>query len=236
MRRYVAFLPFVAMSFVHVTLLFIESPIAGPTKLWLMPLLALGVLSTSTGIHPWPWPAMSLVIGAIGFSWLGDGSATFFPMFDDELPMMLACFGLAHVVYVLIMWRVRGVSRGGFPLWSVIYAVAYAVLMVLLVPHTGSLTIPVMLYGLLLVATAAFASRCGKTIAWGGAWFFVSDAILAFRLFRPEIMPDWTNPAVMLTYCLGQGLLVYGIFVALRKRSLVTGLVEELQEPRRSTR
>ncbi len=235
LRRYVAFLPYVAMSIVHVTLLFIESPFGGPTKLWLMPLLALGVLSTSTGIHPWPWPALILLIVAIGFSGLGDGSATFFPMFDDELPMMLACFGLAHVVYVVIMWRVRGISRGGFPLWSLVYVVAYAVLMVLLVPHTGALTVPVMLYGLLLVATAAFAARCGPIIAWGGAWFLMSDAILAFRLFRPEIMPDWTSGTVMLTYCLGQGLLVYGIFVALRERSLVTGLAQELQEPRRST-
>ena len=32
-------------------------------------------------------------------------------------------------------------------------------------------------------------------------------------------MPDWTSGAVMLTYTLGQGLLVYGIVSALRARA-----------------
>lgn len=207
------------MSIIHVTLLLIDSPFAGASKLWLMPLLAIGLLCTSVGLRPWPLEAMLVLFAALGFSWFGDGAATFFPMFDDELPMMLLCFGLAHVAYVLIMWRGVGIARGGFPRWSIVYVAAYMVLMALLLPHTGSLTIPVMIYGVLLVATAAFAARCGKTIAWGGAAFLTSDAILAFRIFVPEAMPDWTSGAVMFTYCLGQGLLVYGIFAALRRRS-----------------
>jgi uncharacterized membrane protein YhhN len=94
----------------------------------------------------------------------------------------------------------------------------YAVLIVVLIPRTGALTVPVMGYGLLLAGTAAMASRCGAVIAWGGAWFLVSDAILSFRIFLPEVMPDWTSGAVMLTYTLGQGLLAFGIVSALRRR------------------
>lgn len=204
----------------HVALLFAGSPLAAPTKLALMPLLALAALWSMASSRPWPRGAMVLTLLAIVFSWLGDGAATFFPMFDDELPMMLLNFGLAHVCYVLLFWRGRGILRGKFSPWALGYVAAYGVLISLLVPHTGELTIPVVIYGMLLVATAAFASRCGPVIAWGGFWFLISDSILAFRIFVPEIMPDWTGGMVMLTYTLGQGLIVYGLVTALRARAL----------------
>lgn len=223
-RALLPFAPYAAMSAVHVVALFLEHPIHAPTKLLLMPLLALGALWAAASPAPGllgergAQGAVALLVVAVGCSWLGDGAATFFPMFDDELPMMLLCFGLAHVGYVLLMWRVRGVAVRRFPAWSIVYVAAYAALMALLVPHTGALTVPVVIYGLLLVATAAMASRCGAVIAWGGAWFLMSDAILAFRIFVPEVMPAWTSGAVMLTYTLGQGLIVAGVVAALRRR------------------
>ena len=63
------------------------------------------------------------------------------------------------------------------------------------------------------------AARCHPLVAAGGAFFFASDAILAFRLFRPDSMPDWTSPLVMLLYCLGQGLLAAGVIIADRLRT-----------------
>ncbi|MGO3147767.1 MAG: lysoplasmalogenase family protein [Leucobacter sp.] len=221
--RVIAFLPYVVTSIVHVVLLFAGSAYAAPTKLLLMPLLAVAVVvatvaGSTSRVRPLPLGAMLVLLLAIMCSWLGDGAATFFPMFADELPMMLLCFGLAHVLYVLLMWRGAGIARGGFPRWAVVYVVAYVGLMSFLVPHTGALTVPVLLYGVLLAATAAFASRCGPVIAWGGVWFLVSDAILAFRIFVPEAMPGWTSGMVMLTYTFGQGLLVWGIVAALRNR------------------
>ena len=217
----IPFLPYAAVSVVHVAALFADHPIAEPTKLLLMPALALAAVWATVWppIRPSPRGAMALLLGAVLCSWLGDGAAVFFPMFADELPMMLLCFGLAHVGYLVLMWRARGVAVRGFPLWALGYVAAYAVLMVVLLPRTGSLTAPVAVYGLLLVGTAAMASRCGPVIAWGGAWFLVSDGILAFRIFAPELMPDWTSGAVMLTYTLGQGLIVYGVTAALARRA-----------------
>lgn len=229
-RALLPFAPYAAVSVVHVLALFLGLPIHAPTKLLLMPALAIGVIWAAAKPSPGllgaggaggageARGAIVLLVIAVGFSWLGDGAATFFPLFDDELPMMLLCFGLAHVGYVLLMWRVRGVAVRRFPAWSLVYIAAYAALMALLVPHTGALSVPVMIYGLLLVATAAMASRCGAVIAWGGAWFLVSDAILAFRIFVPDAMPAWTGGAVMLTYTLGQGLIAAGVVAALRRR------------------
>ena len=51
-------------------------------------------------------------------------------------------------------------------------------------------------------------------IVWGGAFFLASDTVLAFRLFMPDAMPDWTSPLVMITYCLGQGLIAAGVVVS----------------------
>lgn len=212
------FVPYIVISAVHVVARFFESPIDGPTKLMLMPALALAVGWAALSMRPAPRGVLLLLVAAIFFSWLGDGAAVFFPMFADELPMMLLCFGLAHIGYVLLMWRARGVAVRGFPAWSAVYLLAYVALMSLLLSHAGSLAIPVTIYGALLVATAAMTARCGPIVAWGGAWFLVSDAILAFRIFRPELMPDWTSGMVMLTYTVGQGLIVYGIVAALRRR------------------
>ena len=82
--------------------------------------------------------------------------------------------------------------------------------------HT--LLVPVAVYGLVLGATAAGAARCHPLVAWGGAFFLASDTVLAFRLFLPDAMPDWTSPIVMLTYCAGQGLIALGVLVAVRAR------------------
>ena len=58
------------------------------------------------------------------------------------------------------------------------------------------------------------ASRCHPLVAAGGALFLASDTVLAFRLFTPDAMPGWTSPLVMLTYCLGQGMIAAGVLAA----------------------
>lgn len=212
------FLPYLLASIVHVSALFAESPIAGPTKLLLMPALALAIVWAGVGLRA--GAAIALLLVAVTFSWLGDGAATFFPMLPDELPAMLACFGLAHVAYLVLMWRGAGIAVRRVPVWAICYVVAYVALIAVLIPRAGGLAIPVAVYGVLLVGTAVVASRCGPVISWGGAWFLVSDAILSLRLFVPEVMPAWTSGAVMLTYTVGQGLLGYGILAALERRRI----------------
>lgn len=229
-RQLVPFLPYLLIATVHVAFVFTEHPLASPTKLLLMPLLALGVLWATAGMRPWPKGALIVLLLGIGFSWLGDGSSTFFPMFADEVPMMLLNFGLAHVAYVLLMLRGRDIARRRIPPAAAAYVLAYIALMFVLIPHTGGLSVAVLCYGALLVATAAIATRCGPVIAWGGFWFLVSDAILSFRIFTPEAMPAWTSGAVMLTYTVGQGLIAAGVVGALARRAGSPSLRPERHE------
>lgn len=215
-RLWIGFVPFAAVSLIHVVALAVGADvIAGPTKLMLMPLLAVAVLCGGRGSR---WGgAYTLLFLAIALSWLGDGAGVFFPD-APTVPMMLLFFGLAHLCYIWLFWRVIPIRR--VPAWALVYAVWWGVLLAVLWPSLGGLLIAVAIYGLVLGGTAVAASRCHPLVAVGGAFFLASDTILAFRLFTPDAMPDWTSPLVMLTYCLGQGLIAAGVITADRLRTV----------------
>lgn len=208
-----AFLPYAVISVTHVVLLAIDSPAAGPTKLLLLPLLALPVLVFAPRIRS--RGALALLIAALLFSWLGDGAGVLFPA-APELPLMLLFFGITHLAYIALF--VRHLSRRRMPWWALVYAAWWIAMMIGLGPHVGGLLVAVAIYGLVLGSTAAFSTRCHPVVAVGGAFFLASDTILALRLFLPDSLPPWSSPAVMLTYTLGQGLIVAGALISLRTR------------------
>lgn len=200
------FVPFTALSVVHVAARAVEADwLAAPTKLTLMPLLAVAALWGMRRLR-FGAPA-ALILAALFFSWIGDGAATFLPQLP-ELPVMLGSFGIAHLCYIRLFWKYAALGR--FPRWALVFPVWWVLMLVLLWPALGSLAIAVALYGLVLGGTAATAARCNPVIAAGGVLFLASDTILAFRIFMPESMPDITSALVMLTYCAGQGLIIAG--------------------------
>lgn len=206
--------PYVTLATIHIIALAGQSPVADPTKLTLMPLLAVPVLAAAPRLRP--RITSILLLTALLFSWLGDGAGRFFPG-GPELPLMLLFFGLAHVAYIALFLRYTKERR--MPWWALVYVAWWVGMLFTLGPHTGALFVAVAAYGLILAATAATAARSNPVVALGGAFFLASDTILAFRLFLPAAMPDWTSPAVMLTYTIGQGLIIAGTLRALRRRT-----------------
>lgn len=214
-RLWIAFIPFAFASVVHVWTLAVDATdAAGPTKLMLMPFLALAVVWA--GHHEWT-TAHTVLVTAIGLAWIGDGAGPLFPG-ADTLPLMLLFFALAHLCYIWLFWRVLPVRR--LPWWAAIYAAWFVTLLAVLWNDLGALLVPVAAYGLLLAGTAASAARCHPLIASGGASFLLADSVLAFELFRPEALPAWSSPVVMTMYCLGQGLLAAGVIVSVRERAV----------------
>lgn len=211
------FAPYIVASAIHVIANATHSPLITPTKALLMPLLALPVLLAWKSLAP--RGAAFLLIVALFFSWLGDEAGLFFP-FAPELPLMLGFFGVAHLAYILLFLRHLCVRR--LPMWTVVYVLWWLFMIAILGPHTGSLLAAVGAYGIVLAGTAATSARCRAMIASGGAFFLSSDTILAFRLFLPDAMPDWTSPAVMVTYTIGQGLIVAGALLTLRREDPAT--------------
>jgi uncharacterized membrane protein YhhN len=206
------FVPYVAACAVHVAALAIGSHLAGPTKLWLMPLLALPVLLAASRIRP--RATVVLLLAALLFSWLGDSAGALFSA-DAEIPVMLGFFGLAHLAYIALF--ARFLRMRPMPWWALVYAVWWVAMLVVIGPHTGGLFIAVAAYGLVLGGTAAFATRCHPLVTTGAVFFLISDSILACRLFLPDV-PDWTSPAIMATYTVGQGLIVAGALIAVHRR------------------
>ena len=208
-----AWIPYLALAAIHVLALAADSPIAAPTKLLLMPLLAIPVLLAAPRLRS--RTAIALLLGAVVFSWLGDGAGAFFPS-APELPLMLLFFGIAHLAYIALFLRFAHIRR--VPWWTLVYAAWWIGMLATLGPHTGALFPAVAAYGIVLAGTAATSARCHPIVAVGGAFFLTSDSLLAFRLFLPDAMPDWTSPAVMATYAIGQGLIVWGVIRAVAKR------------------
>jgi uncharacterized membrane protein YhhN len=206
------FVPYAVLSVVHVVALALDADaVAEPTKLLLMPLLILAVL---WGARDARWTApLTLLVIALGFSWLGDGAPYLAPDVMGGLPLMLGAFAVSHVLYIVVFLRL---ARRRLPWWSLVYAAWWVALLLVLWPHLGPLSFAVAGYGLLLGGTAVTATRCHPAIVVGAAFFLCSDSILAFRLFLPDAMPDWTSPAVMLTYTLGQGLIAAGVLLGRR--------------------
>jgi uncharacterized membrane protein YhhN len=206
------FVPYAAVSVLHVGARAVnDTEVADPTKLLLMPALILAALWGGSRIGA--GAALGLVVAALLFSWLGDGAGTFFP-FAPELPMMLLFFGMAHLCYMRAFRR--HLALRVLPRWAVVFLGWWIVLLAVIGPRAGGLAVALAAYGLVLGGTAALATRCNPIILWGGLFFLVSDTILAFRIFALELMPDWTNAMVMLSYTVGQGLIVAGALTTLR--------------------
>lgn len=209
-----AFAPYLVVSALHVAMLAIESPVAETTKILLIPLLAVPVVIFAPRLSP--RSALILMSAALLFSWLGDGVGLLLPM-APELPLMLLFFAIAHLSYIVLF--VRHLTRRKMPWWTLVYAAWWVAMIAALGPHTGGLLGAVAVYGLVLGGTAAFSARCHPFVAVGGAFFLASDTVLAFRLFLPDGLPAWSNPVIMLAYTIGQGLIVAGALVSLRKRN-----------------
>jgi len=205
------FAVYAVVSLAHVILLAVDSPLTYPSKLALMPVLILAAVWALRATR-WGTPH-ALLVAALVFSWFGDGAAFFFPFFDDELPMMLLSFGLAHACYIALFWRHTSIRP--LPRWSAVYAVWWVVLVLVLWPLLGALAVGVALYGLVLGGTAAAATRCNSAVLVGAVFFLASDTTLALRLFVPGT-PDWAGVAVMVAYTIGQGLIAFGVARHLR--------------------
>ena len=218
-RLLIPFLPYVLISFLHCVLIVYNLPGSGfETKQLLMPALALAEAWSMWRVRPWPRGAMVLVLAALTASWVGDGAGLFFAGLPT-LPTMIGFFALAHIAYIVLFWRAPGIAAPKrVPWWALVYAVWWVVTLAVVGPHAGALFIPLGIYGIVLGLTAAFSTRFGRTVAWGGAFFLISDTFIALKEFMgvPQIISD---VVIMPTYTLGQGLIVFGTVVLLRRRA-----------------
>lgn len=200
---------YVVLVVTHLGALLAGADVLGDvTQCLLMPVLA-GVLWTATR-----WPrghTVTWALAALVASFLGDAMP---PLFDGDAAFlaMVGGFLLAQISYVVaFVPRARTSVVRTAPAWLVLYGVVLVGLVGLCAPHAGSLLVPVAVYGGVLTAMAVLATGLGRLGTIGGAVFLLSDSLIALEQF----VPGWDVPGqgvwVMLTYTVGQALLVAAV-------------------------
>src|SRR5678810_196324 len=178
------------------------------TKPLLMPLLAIYLLlqtsSVTSALKVW-------IFLALFFSWLGD----ILLLFEEREPNFflfgLSAFFVAQVFYIVFFHniRMREYIRGN-ALLLLLVIVYYSILISVLSPYLGSMTLPVRIYGVVLsfmvmLAMHTMLGKNKKAALWmtmGAILFVVSDSLLAFNKFFSPF--NNAGVIIMLTYGLAQ--------------------------------
>jgi uncharacterized membrane protein YhhN len=164
----------------------------------------------------------SLFLFAMAFCWLGDVLL----MFQSEKQFFfmagLVSFLIGHVLYIITYRQMRD-AKGANELlgtqkvrYSLPVVLAGTGLVVILYPSLGDLTIPVMVYALVLTIMVlqalfrfGFTNKRSFTLLFVGALFFMaSDSLLAINKFL-EPLP-LASLSIMATYIAAQYLIVEG--------------------------
>jgi uncharacterized membrane protein YhhN len=171
------------------------------TKPLLMPLLA--------GVVIFARVATPTLVAGLGLATIGD----VFLMIDGDAWFYagMAAFAACHVCYITAFTRAgawRRLRRWPLLVVPVLYALVVVAAQVVL-----RLPVPILGYGCLLAVMAATAAGLGWRSGAGGALFLISDLLIGSELSGIGLSgtelpgpPIW----VMLTYILGQALIVLG--------------------------
>ncbi|TQN44610.1 putative membrane protein YhhN [Humibacillus xanthopallidus] len=224
---------FVAVAGVHLVLQLADATglLSDITQDLLMPLLALTLVAATV---PPRSRLVRWVLVALGFSFLGDAVPDFVPG-DLSFLAMVGAFLLAQVAYIVAFWPLRGGSVMRRPALLLPYAVVFVALVVACREGAGAMLVPVVVYGAALVTMAALSTGVSLLAGVGGAVFLVSDALIALHEFAGLDLPRhgfW----VMLTYVVGQALIVAGVVGRERSSAMTTAAAAAEAQGSRSSR
>jgi uncharacterized membrane protein YhhN len=168
--------------------------------------LVLGATDSSAGT----WLLVALVLGLAGDVFLlGDS--------DTRFQLGLGAFLLGHLGFLVSFTRL-GLDPAGWAwgAWVVLFVCLLATRQVAPATYVRSgwtLAAPVALYTVVIGAMVIVAFDTGEPlIAVGATVFAASDSILAVNRFVRPI--TWAPVAVMVTYHVGQALIVAGVLAA----------------------
>ncbi|MEO0469688.1 MAG: lysoplasmalogenase [Bacteroidota bacterium] len=163
------------------------------------------------------------MVGAMAFSLFGDVLLMFSgPQF---FLLGLGGFLIAHICYIIIFLRPEPEASETPMLlrkpWLVMPFLIYGSgILIVLVPHIGSMAAPVVVYALVITAMGLAALNRWKRVPirsfgmvfLGALLFIISDTIIALNRFLNEDLPiPLASLWIMLTYMAAQYLIVIGI-------------------------
>jgi uncharacterized membrane protein YhhN len=169
------------------------------------------------------------LLTALVFSLIGDCFLIFTSKSELFFILGLISFLCSHIFYILLFSKQKTIvnrSKSKSYYFNFVFILLYLLVFLwILVPKLGDLTIPVIVYAIILslmcAAAAngnAFWEQTGKqNVMFGALFFVISDSILAFdKFYAPIPMGSFL---IMLTYILAQYFIVKGILIMNKDKS-----------------
>jgi uncharacterized membrane protein YhhN len=214
---------YIALSVIYLLIILLgHESIAWYIKPFLIPFLLLGVYFHSD------FPSKKFLLTALTFSWFGDIILLFADRDEMYFIIGLIAFLLSHITYILLFnkqIKPKNTKNKAVFWMGVTAIIMYLIVMIaMLLPSLGDLTIPVFVYALVISTMLLFAFKgflIWKTPAnWyiltGAVIFVSSDSILAFnKFYKPLVLSSFL---IMLTYLVAQYLIVSGILKLNQKK------------------
>ncbi|PKH68474.1 lysoplasmalogenase [Flavobacterium sp. ALD4] len=214
---------YIALSVIYLLIILLgHDDIAWYIKPFLIPFLLLGVYFHSD------FPSKKVLLTALTFSWFGDIILLFSDRDEMYFIIGFIAFLLSHIAYILLFnkqIKPKNTKNKAVFWMGVTAIIMYLIVMIaLLLPSIGDLTILVFVYALVISIMLLFAFKgflMWKTPAnWyiliGAVIFVSSDSILIFDKFYKSLVLN--SFIIMLTYLVAQYLIVVGILKLNQKK------------------
>ena len=201
---------------------FNQEDIARILKPFLLPILVFAVASSA---H---FGTKKILITALTFSWIGDVILLFADKGEIYFILGLVAFLVSHVFYIVLFSK-QTISKTisnklSFGAGIGLILLYFFGMITTLGPKLGSLTIPVVIYAV-VVSTMLFYALKGsfqwntipyQSVLIGAVFFISSDSILAFNKFDQAI--PYASFLIMITYLAAQFCIVWGILKLNQKK------------------
>lgn len=223
MKNKVALYIFIRYSIFYLAMIALnQEEIARYLKPFLLPLLVVAVYLSDK------FKTKTLLLTALTFSWIGDVILLFADKGEIYFILGLVAFLVSHVFYIVLFSK-QTISKSisnklSFGAGIGLILLYFFGMITTLGPKLGSLTIPVVIYAV-VISTMLFYALKGsfqwntipyQSVLIGAVFFISSDSILAFNKFDQAI--PYASFLIMITYLAAQFCIVWGILKLNQKK------------------
>jgi len=160
------------------------------------------------------WKEFTLLLIALWFAFLGD---VFLLGHGEQFFMLgLGSFLIMQLTYCYLFFKQKmiGVHQRKWPV--LVLLLILILFMILFIPQTGALKVPVSIYSISIVFMAILAILRWKArgywwVVIGAIFFMISDGVLGVNKFASAV--PYAGLIVMATYCMAQGCIVHGLLL-----------------------